>query len=132
MSLRVTLPDGSPLELDDGATVYDAAAAIGPRLAKAAIAGRVTRAAGVAERRRRRRAAGPRLVDVSAPLHDGDTLAIVTLKADDPESLEVLRHTASHVMAQAVLRLWPGTKYSIGPAIENGFYYDFQLPAVDR
>ena len=119
MSLRVTLPDGSPLELDDGATVYDAAAAIGPRLAKAAIAGRVT-AAGDGD---------SRLVDVTAPLHDGDTLAIVTLKAEDPESLEVLRHTASHVMAQAVLRLWPGAKYSIGPAIENGFYYDFQLPA---
>ncbi len=118
MTLHVTLPDGSPLELDDGATVYDAAAAIGPRLAKAAIAGRVTGASD----------GDPKLVDVTAPLHDGDTLAIVTLKADDPESLEVLRHTASHVMAQAVLRLWPGAKYSIGPAIENGFYYDFQLP----
>ncbi|MEE4275262.1 MAG: threonine--tRNA ligase [Thermoleophilia bacterium] len=117
MTLHVTLPDGSPLELDDGATVADAAAAIGPRLAKAAIAGRVTPAA-----------AEPRLVDLTAPLREGDTLAIVTLKADDPESLEVLRHTASHVMAQAVLRLWPGAKYSIGPAIENGFYYDFQLP----
>ena len=130
MSLRVTLPDGSPLELDDGATVYDAAAAIGPRLAKAAIAGRVTCAAeGTAGAGAGSAVAEPRLVDVSAPLRDGDTLAIVTLKADDPESLEVLRHTASHVMAQAVLRLWPGAKYSIGPAIENGFYYDFQLPA---
>ncbi|MBN2205489.1 MAG: threonine--tRNA ligase [Thermoleophilia bacterium] len=118
MTLHVTLPDGSPLELDNGATVADAAAAIGPRLAKAAIAGRVT-AADDGE---------PRLVDLTAPLHEGDTLAIVTLKADDPESLEVLRHTASHVMAQAVLRLWPGAKYAIGPAIENGFYYDFQLP----
>jgi threonyl-tRNA synthetase len=129
MTLHVTLPDGSPLELDDGATVYDAAAAIGPRLAKAAIAGRVTRAAeGAADGGAGGAAAEPRLVDVTAPLRDGDTLAIVTLKGDDPESLEILRHTASHVMAQAVLRLWPGTKYSIGPAIENGFYYDFQLP----
>jgi len=127
MTLHVTLPDGSPLELVDGATVYDAAVAIGPRLAKAAVAGRVT-AAGAAGGGAAGAAAEPRLVDVSAPLHDGDTLAIVTLKADDPESLEVLRHTASHVMAQAVLRLWPGAKYSIGPAIENGFYYDFELP----
>ena len=95
MSLRVTLPDGSPLELDDGATVYDAAAAIGPRLAKAAIAGRVTCAAeGTAGAGAGGAAAGPRLVDVTAPLHDGDTLAIVTLKAEDPESREVLRHTA--------------------------------------
>ncbi len=145
MTLHVTLPDGSPLELADGATVADAAAAIGPRLAKAAIAGRVTPAAagggaragaadggaadgGAAGGGGEAAAAEPRLVDLSAPLHEGDTLAIVTLKADDPESLEVLRHTASHVMAQAVLRLWPGARYSIGPAIENGFYYDFQLP----
>ncbi len=132
MTLHVTLPDGSPLELDDGATVADAAAAIGPRLAKAAIAGRVTPAAGGGAAGVGGEAAAddgePRLVDLTAPLHEGDTLAIVTLKADDPESLEVLRHTASHVMAQAVLRLWPGAKYSIGPAIENGFYYDFQLP----
>jgi len=150
MTLRVTLPDGSPLELDDGATVYDAAAAIGPRLARAAIAGRVTRGAdgsggagsGGAGGDAAPRAASPpappaasppappepRLVDLTAPLHDGDSVAIVTLKADDPDALTILRHTAAHVMAQAVLRLWPGTKYSIGPAIENGFYYDFQLP----
>ena len=135
MSLRVTLPDGSPLELDDGATVRDAAAAIGPRLAKAAIAGRVTRfdaaaaAASAAGGGAAGPAAEPRYIDVSAALHDGDELAIVTLKADDPASLEIQRHTASHVLAQAVTRLWPGTKYSIGPAIENGFYYDFQFAA---
>ena len=119
MTLQITLPDGSPLELADGATVRDAAAAIGPRLAKAAIAGRVTAAAtpGVT-----------RLVDVSAPLHDGDRLDIVTLKGDDPDAVDVLRHTASHIMAQAILRLFPGAKYAIGPTIENGFYYDFQLP----
>jgi len=133
MTLHVTLPDGSPLELSDGATVADAAAAIGPRLAKAAIAGRVTPAAqaggdgGAAGGGGGAAAAEPRLVDVAAPLHEGDTLAVVTLRADDPDALEILRHTASHVMAQAVLRLWPGAKYSIGPAIENGFYYDFEL-----
>jgi threonyl-tRNA synthetase len=119
MTLHVTLPDGSPLELDDGATVRDAAAAIGPRLAKAAVAGRVTAAAtpGVTL-----------LVDAAAPLHDGDQLDIVTLKGDDPDAVNVLRHSASHVMAQAVLRLFPGTKYAIGPTIDNGFYYDFQFP----
>ena len=117
MTLRVTLPDGSPLELDDGATVADAAAAIGPRLAKAAVAGRVA-AAGSDD--------APRLVDTSAPLQQGDTVAIVT--AADPEGLDVLRHTASHVLAQAVLRLWPGTRYAIGPTIEHGFYYDFDFP----
>jgi len=119
MTLHVTLLDGSPLELDDGATVRDAAAAIGPRLAKAAIAGRVSAAAtpGVT-----------RIVDVAAPLHDGDRLDIVTLKGDDPDAIDVLRHSASHIMAQAILRLFPGTRYAIGPTIENGFYYDFQFP----
>ena len=120
MPLHVTLPDGSPLELDDGATVHDAAAAIGPRLAKAAIAGRVTAASD---------SAVPLLVDVGAPLTEGDSVAIVTLKGDDPDAVDVLRHSASHIMAQAILRLFPGTKYAIGPTIENGFYYDFRFPA---
>ncbi len=119
MPLRVTLPDGSPLELDDGATVRDAAAAIGPRLAKAAIAGRVTAAADPDV---------TLLVDATAPLRDGDRLDIVTLKSDDPDAVDILRHTASHVMAQAILRLYPGTHYAIGPTIENGFYYDFEFP----
>jgi threonyl-tRNA synthetase len=117
--MQITLPDGSPLELADGATVRDAAAAIGPRLAKAAIAGRVTAASAPDV---------TRLVDVMAPLHDGDRIDIVTLKGDDPDAVDVLRHSASHIMAQAILRLFPGTKYAIGPTIENGFYYDFQLP----
>ncbi len=108
--MKVTLPDGSPLELADGATAADAAQAIGPRLAKAAVAAQVNGT----------------LVDTSHPLADGDTLAIVT--ADSPEGLDVMRHSASHVMAQAILRLWPGTKYAIGPTIENGFYYDFLFP----
>lgn len=112
MTLTVTLPDGSPLELADGATVRDAAAAIGPRLAKAAIAARVD----------------GHFVDVSSPLHDGDALALLTLPSDDPDALDVLRHSASHVMAQALLRLYPEAKYAIGPTIENGFYYDLELP----
>ena len=98
--MQITLPDGSPLELAGGATVLDAAAAIGPRLAKAAIAGRVT-AADTPD--------VTRLVDVAAPLRDGDRLDIVTLKGDDPDAVDVLRHSASHIMAQAILRLFPGT-----------------------
>ena len=112
MTLRITLPDGSPLELADGATAAAAAAAIGPRLAKAAIAARIN----------------GRLVDVAHALHEGDEVAILTLPSDEPAALDVLRHSTSHVMAQAVLSLWPGAKYAIGPTIENGFYYDFQLP----
>jgi threonyl-tRNA synthetase len=119
MTLHVTLPDGSPLELDDGATVAGAAAAIGPRLARAAIAGRVTAAADPDV---------TLLVDAAALLHDGDRLDIVTLKAEDADAVDIQRHTASHVMAQAIVRLFPGAKYAIGPTIENGFYYDFQLP----
>ena len=112
MTLRITLPDGSPLELADGAIAADAAAAIGPRLAKAAIAARID----------------GRLVDVAHALREGDEVAILTLPSDEPAALDVLRHSTSHVMAQAVLSLWPGAKYAIGPTIENGFYYDFQLP----
>ena len=119
MTLHVTLPDGSPLELDDGATVRDAAAAIGPRLAKAAIAGRVTAAADPDV---------TLLVDAAAPLHEGDRLDIVTLKGEDADAVDIQRHSASHVMAQAIVRLFPGAKYAIGPTIENGFYYDLQLP----
>ena len=119
MTLNVTLPDGSPLALDDGATVRDAAAAIGPRLAKAAIAGRVTAVADPGVHL---------LVDVTAPLGEGDHVAILTLKGDDPAAIDIERHSASHVMAQAVQRLFPGAHYAIGPTIENGFYYDFALP----
>ncbi len=118
MSFQVTLPDDSCLQLPDGATVADAAAAIGPGLAKAAVAGRVTPADD----------GGGALVDLSHPLADGDRVSIVTLKGDDPDAVDILRHTASHVLAQAVVRLFPGARYAIGPTIENGFYYDFELP----
>ncbi len=109
MPLHVTLPDGSPLELPDGATALDAAQAIGPRLAKAAVAAAVN----------------SEPVDLTHELHDGDQVAIVTL--DSSAGVHVLRHDAAHVLAQAVLRLWPGTEYAIGPTIENGFYYDFRF-----
>jgi threonyl-tRNA synthetase len=97
------------LELADGATGADAAAAIGPGLAKAALAIKVD----------------GELRDLSAALSDGAEIAILTDR--DPEALELIRHDAAHVMAEAVQELYPGTKVTIGPAIENGFYYDFDF-----
>jgi threonyl-tRNA synthetase len=108
--VQVTLPDGSPLELPDGASGLDAAAAIGPRLASATAAVDVD----------------GELRDLRLPLYDGAALRI--LRVGDDDALPVLRHSTAHVMAEAVQRLWPGTKVAIGPAIENGFYYDFELP----
>jgi threonyl-tRNA synthetase len=110
-----TLPDGKPLELPAGATGADAAAAIGPGLAKAALAIKV---------------AGE-LRDLAAPLPAaGGEVAILTER--DPEALELIRHDAAHVMAEAVVDLYPGTKVTIGPPIESGFYYDFEFPPDTR
>ncbi len=103
----VTLPDGSTREFAHAVTVFDVAADIGPGLAKAALAGKVNGA----------------MVDTSFLIENDTELAIVTSR--DNEALELLRHDAAHVMAQAVQELWPGTQVTIGPAIENGFYYDF-------
>lgn len=108
--ITVSLPDGTPLELEAGATGADAAAAIGAGLARAALALK----------------AGDELRDLSAPLKDGDEISIITSR--DPEGLDLIRHDAAHVMASAVQELYPGTKVSIGPAIEDGFYYDFEFP----
>jgi threonyl-tRNA synthetase len=110
-----TLPDGKPLELPAGATGADAAAAIGPGLAKAALAIKVD----------------GELRDLSAQLPaSGGEVAILTDR--DPEALELIRHDAAHVMAEAVVDLYPGTKVTIGPSIENGFYYDFEFPLGTR
>ncbi len=107
----VKLPDGTPLELPAGATGADAAAAIGPGLAKAALAIKVD----------------GELRDLAAPLPEaGAEVAILTER--DPEALELIRHDAAHVMAEAVVDLYPGTKVTIGPPIESGFYYDFEFP----
>ncbi len=103
----ITLPDGSRREFDHPVSVHDVAAAIGPGLAKAALAGKVD---GV-------------LVDTSYVIDTDTGLAIIT--ARDEEALELMRHDAAHVMAQAVQELYPGTQVTIGPAIEDGFYYDF-------
>ncbi len=108
--ISVTLPDGSSREYPRGTTPGDVAAKIGSRLAKAAVAAK----------------AGGEWVDLSSPLeHDTDLQIIV---ADSDAGREVLRHSSAHVMAEAVTRLFPGAKYAIGPAITDGFYYDFELP----
>jgi len=108
--VAVRLPDGTTKELPAGATALDLARTIGPRLAKAAVAAVVD---GVQS-------------DLSRPLPDGAAVAILT--ADSEEGRAVLRHSTAHMLAQAVCDLWPGAKYAIGPPIENGFYYDFDLP----
>jgi threonyl-tRNA synthetase len=109
--MQVTLPDGAKLELPDGATGADAAGAIGPGLARAALAVRDNGA----------------LRDLSAPLREDQEIRILT-KRDGEDALELIRHDAAHVLATAVLELYPGVKISIGPPIDGGFYYDFEFP----
>ncbi len=109
VEISVKLPDGSERAVPEGATVLDVAAAIGPRLAQAALAGSVNGS----------------LVDLGTVLQNGDDVAIITSKS--PEALHVLRHSAAHVMAEAVKDLFPMAKFGIGPAIEDGFYYDFDI-----
>ncbi len=112
--ITVELPDGTTRTMPPGSTVADLAGAIGPRLRKDALVGAI----------------GGHLVDLAAPLGDGDQVRIVT--AASAEGREVIRHSTAHVLAQAVTRLWPGAHYAIGPAVENGFYYDFELPGGER
>ena len=104
------LPDGNQLELDDGATGAAAAAAIGPGLARVALAVRQN----------------GEVRDLAQPLIEGETLEIITPKSDG--ALDLLRHDAAHVLAAAVMELYPGVKISIGPPIDHGFYYDFDFP----
>jgi threonyl-tRNA synthetase len=108
--VKVFLPDGTELKLPDGATGTDAARAIGEGLARAAIAV----------------AWDGQIRDLTTPLSDGAQIRILTER--DPEALEVIRHDAAHVLATAVKELYPGVKISIGPPIDNGFYYDFDFP----
>ena len=109
-AIDVTLPDGSARSVPASSTALDLAQSIGSRLAKAAVAAII----GGEER------------DLSSPLSQGDRVAIVT--ADTDAGRHVLRHSTAHVLAQAVVQLFPGAKFTIGPAIEDGFYYDFDLP----
>ena len=108
--VTVFLPDGSTRSVPAGTTIADLAAQIGRRLAAAAVAAELD---GV-------------LVDLSEVLVDDARVRIIT--SDTDEGRDVLRHSTAHVLAQAVLRLWPGARYAIGPAIADGFYYDFDLP----
>jgi threonyl-tRNA synthetase len=111
--MKVVLPDSSELELPDGATGRDAAAAIGPKLAEEAV---LVRSNG-------------RVQDLRLRLEDGQQIQILTTRdREDPDALYVLRHSAAHLLAEAVRRLYPGTKVAIGPPIEHGFYYDFEFP----
>jgi len=111
--MKVVLPDNSELELPAGATGLDAARAIGPKLAEQAV---LVRSDG-------------RVQDLRLALEDGQQIQILTTRdSEDPDALYVLRHSAAHLLAEAVRRLYPGTKIAIGPPIENGFYYDFEFP----
>jgi threonyl-tRNA synthetase len=111
--MKVVLPDSSELELPDGATGLEAAAAIGPKLAEQAV---LVRSNGSVQ-------------DLRAPLEDGQQIQILTSRdTSDPDALYVLRHSTAHLLAEAVRRLYPGTKIAIGPPIDDGFYYDFEFP----
>ncbi|MET0395838.1 MAG: threonine--tRNA ligase [Longimicrobiaceae bacterium] len=107
--VRVTLPDGSVREVAPGTTVLDFAKSIGSGLAKAALAGKVD----------------GRVVDLASPLEGDAAVEIVTEKS--PDALELLRHSAAHILATAVRRVRPDAKIGFGPAIEDGFYYDFEV-----
>jgi threonyl-tRNA synthetase len=116
--MELELPDGKILSLSDGATGADAAAAIGPGLARAALAVKLD----------------GELRDLARPLSDGFDgddrrvkLEVLTDRSGE-EALSLIRHDAAHVLAAAVMELYPGVKISIGPPIENGFYYDFDFP----
>lgn len=108
--MKVIFPDQSVREYPDGATPLQVAESISPRLAKEVIAAKVN----------------DELIDLNRPLQGEVRLQLI--KPEDPEGLEIIRHSTSHVMAQAVRKLYPGAKLAIGPSIENGFYYDFDLP----
>ena len=125
-AMRVPLPDGSVRELPDGSTGADLAADIGPGLARAALAIRVLD--GKTEKRDGTAYDDGRIVDLAEPLVDDQPIEIVTAKAGDGDALKLLRHDIAHVLAEAVLELYPGTKISIGPPIADGFYYDFEFP----
>jgi len=106
---RITLPDGSSIEVADGTTAKQVAEQIGAGLAKAAVAARIN----------------DQLVDLSTPIKADAKLQIITLK--DIEGLEVMRHSCAHIMAEAICRLWPNVKLVYGPTVDDGFYYDIDL-----
>jgi threonyl-tRNA synthetase len=106
---KVTLPDGSTVEVNDGTTAKQLAQQIGPGLAKAAVAASVN----------------GKLVDLSTPVNGETAVQIITIK--DHKGLEIMRHSCAHIMAEAICSIWPGTKLVYGPTVEDGFYYDIDL-----
>src|SRR3954451_7841436 len=113
-TIKIKLPDGSEKEFPKGATAHDVAMSISPRLASAALAAQIKPSSNGVE---------PRLVDLKRPIEKDVELRILTEK--DPESLEVFRHSSAHLLAAAVLELFPETKLGHGPPTESGFFYDF-------
>lgn len=121
--IHIRLPDGASRALEPASTAADLAASISPSLAKRTVAAVVD----------------GEVTDLSRPLRDGAAVELVT--RDDPRALELIRHDLAHVLAEAVQALWPGTRTAIGPAIEHGFYYDFErdtpftpedLPVIEK
>ena len=106
-TIQITLPDGATREVPRGTTARDIAGQISPRLAREALVAR----------------ANDELVDLSRPLEGNSKLSILT--ARDPDAVQVFRHSAAHLLAAAVLELYPSVKLGIGPPIENGFFYEF-------
>ncbi len=112
--LKVNLPDGSILQYSRRVRPLDIAADIGPRLAKATLAAQVD----------------GRFIGADQPLPEEGQISLRLINKKDPEALDIMRHSCAHVMARAVMRLFPGVQLAFGPTIENGFYYDFQLEHV--
>ena len=110
--LKINLPDGSMREMAAGSTPADVAAAIGPGLAKAALAAKVN----------------GEVRDMNRPFEGDAELALITAR-DEADALELVRHDYAHVLAEAVQALWPGTQITFGPATSDGFYYDVMAPA---
>ncbi len=105
----ISLPDGSQRSFDNAVTIFDVASDIGPGLAKAALAGKVN----------------GDIVDTSYLIEDDSELSIITSR--DDAGLEIIRHSSAHLMAQAVKQLYPNAQVTIGPVIEDGFFYDFAM-----
>lgn len=112
MDVRIILPDGSVKSFDHEPTALEVAASIGPRLAKETLGVKVN--------------GGNEILDLRLPLKDNSRIQLITTKS--PEAIEVIRHSAAHVMAQAVQEIWPEVKVTIGPVIDTGFFYDFDSP----
>ena len=112
MSISIKLPDGSEKTFDHNPTVLEVAGAIGERLAQATVGGKIN--------------GQNKVIDLRTKLEDGTTLKIITTR--DEEANDVIRHSAAHIMAQAVQEIWPEVKITFGPSTDDGFFYDFDTP----